>query len=109
MQITFHLDENVHRAVAEGLRRRGHDVTISDDAELEGVADVVQLEYASRNGRVMVTHDADFLRLHASGVSHAGIAYCHTKSRSVGEMVRSLAALALRESAESMHNRIEFL
>jgi predicted nuclease of predicted toxin-antitoxin system len=109
MQITFHLDENIHRAVADGLRRRGLSVTTPSEVGLEGVADEIQLEFATKHRCVMVTHDADYLRLHASGVPHAGIAYCHTKSRSVGEMVRLLAALAMREAAESMRDRIEFL
>jgi Domain of unknown function (DUF5615) len=38
-QIRFHLDENVSNAVAEGLRRRGIDVTTTSEQGLISVSD----------------------------------------------------------------------
>lgn len=37
--IRFHLDENVHRAIAEGLRRRGIDVTTTPEVGLLNATD----------------------------------------------------------------------
>jgi len=65
MTITFHLDENMPRAVAEGLRRRGYDVTAAADSDLIGASDQDHLDFARRNQRVLVTRDVDFLRLNA--------------------------------------------
>ena len=72
--IRFHLDENCHRAIAEGLRRRGVDVSTTPEAGL--LSDGDQLGFALSQGRIILTQDRDFLRLHAGGAPHAGIVYC---------------------------------
>jgi hypothetical protein len=38
-KIKFHLDENVRNAVAQGLKRRGIDVTTTPEKSLVGVFD----------------------------------------------------------------------
>ncbi|MFM7577922.1 MAG: DUF5615 family PIN-like protein, partial [Microcystaceae cyanobacterium] len=58
-QIKFHLDENVSNAVAEGLRRRGIDVTTTPEQNLIGVSDREQLTFAFEQGRVIFTQDND--------------------------------------------------
>lgn len=109
MAITFHLDENVHIAVADALRRRGIDVTTPRDAGLVGAADEQHLEFAKIRGSVVVTHDADFLRLHARGIEHSGIAFCHVKKHSLRELVRVVCKLAVSSTPEAMANRVEYL
>ena len=84
--IRFHLDEHVSSAIALALRRRGIDVTTAVEAGLAGVDDHVQLAFAFQEARVMVTRDADFLRLHASRTPHAGIVYYPQTSRTVGQV-----------------------
>jgi predicted nuclease of predicted toxin-antitoxin system len=64
--IRFHLDENCHRAVAEGLRRRGIEVTTTPDVGLMSATDEQQIAFALTEGRVIFTQDRDFLRLHAA-------------------------------------------
>jgi hypothetical protein len=59
--IRFHLDENVNHAIANGLRERGVDVTTSTDAQLIAAADEDQLFFATRDGRVLFTHEPIFL------------------------------------------------
>lgn len=88
--IRFHLDENISLAVANGLRRRGVDVTTTPEEGLIAVADEVQLAFARSQGRVLFTQDADFLRLHQAGADHLGIIYCIQGSRSIGEIIRGL-------------------
>lgn len=75
--IRFHLDENVHQAIALGLRRLGIDVTLPQDVGLTAATDKEHLEFAIRETRVIFTHDQDFLALHAKGERHAGIVYGH--------------------------------
>ena len=65
--IRYHLDEHVATAVAVGLRSRGVDVTTTVEAGLMRASDLDQLAYARAERRVLVTHDADFLRLHGAG------------------------------------------
>jgi len=109
LPIGFHLDEHVSAHVAAGLRRRNIDVTTTADAALTGATDSAQLEFAAPSRRVMVTHDSDFLRLHARGVTHAGIAYCRQGSMSPGEVLRRLILIHDLLSPEEMAGRVEFL
>ncbi len=61
--IPFLLDEHVAHAVVQVLRRRGIDAQTATEAGLLGATDAQFLAYAQQAGRVMVTHDDDFLRL----------------------------------------------
>lgn len=105
----FHTDEHVSEAVALGLRRRGFDVSTTPQAGLLGTTDEAQLAYCQREERVMVSHDADMLRLAAAGMMHAGIAYCHNQRYKSGKLILRLLTLAGRVSSDEMKNRIEFL
>jgi hypothetical protein len=107
--IRFHLDEHVDHAIAHALRRRGVDVTTSGEARLLGATDEEQLEFAGVSGRVIVTHDADFLRMHQQGVPHSGIVYAAPGSQDVGAIVRFLCLLHDCLDAQQMTGAVEFL
>ncbi len=107
--IRFHLDENCNLAIADGLRRRGIDVTTTPEAGLLRATDEVQAAYALAECRVIVTQDRDFLRLNAAGVPHAGIAYCGKDTKSIGEMISGLAQMWERLEPEEMVGRVQFL
>ena len=109
MEIKFHLDESVASAIANGLGHRGIDVTTSRSAGLIGASDQEQLDYARRTSRVLVTHDDDFLRLHAAGAEHAGIIYAHQKRLTIGQVVLSLVSLHRNQSAEAIAGHVTFL
>src|SRR4051812_6789812 len=53
--IRFHLDEHCPTALADGLRRRGIDVSTTPEAGLMHATDEVQLAFALREGRVIFT------------------------------------------------------
>ena len=107
--IRFHLDEHADLAIADGLRRRGIDVTTTQDVGLTSSPDVSHLEFIRTEGRVLFTEDADFLRTHASGQLHTGIVYCHQQTRSVGEIIRGLVLIWEVLEPEEMQNRVEYL
>lgn len=109
MPIRFHLDENVDRAVALGLRSRGIDVSTTVDANLIAAEDEKHLEFALGEERVVVTHDPDFLRLHASGVEHCGIAFCANQSRSVSELISGLVLIHDCCEPSEMRGQVEYL
>lgn len=52
-RLRFHLDEQVNPRIAQGLRRRGIDVTTTVGAGLRTVADDVQLAFARQALRVL--------------------------------------------------------
>ena len=108
-RIRFHCDENVDPAVADGLRRRGVDVTLPAEVGLVGASDADHLAFALREQRVVVTHDEDFLAHAKAGESHSGIAYCHIQSRSIGQMIATLMLIHDCLARDDMHNHVEFL
>jgi predicted nuclease of predicted toxin-antitoxin system len=107
--IRFHLDENCHRAIAEGLQRRGVDVTTTPDVGLLNATDDEQLDFCATQGRVLFTQDHDFLRLHATGITHPGIVYCAKDTRSIGEIIQGLVLIWEIMEPDEMVHRIEFL
>ena len=109
MPISLHLDENVHLAIADALRRRGIDVTTAADAHLIGASDDQHLDFARAQQRIVFTHDVDFLRLHAKGTNHAGIAFCHTRKYNLRALILVLSRFSIGRTPEFMGNRIEYL
>jgi hypothetical protein len=107
--IRYHLDEHVNSRIADGLRRRGIDVTRSNEAGLLGAEDSAHIAFAAAHRRVIFTNDDDFLRIHDQGISHAGIAYCQQQSRSIGETVRALELIWEVLEPDEMQNRVEFI
>ncbi len=107
--IRFHLDENCARAIADGLRRHGIDVTTTSEVGLLGATDAEQWEYSLTHDRVLFTQDSDFLVSHRSGEAHNGIVYCPMESRSVGQIVRGLLDIWDLLEPEEMAGRVEFL
>lgn len=108
-RIRFHLDEHIHSAIAEGLRRRGIDVTTTAEAGLRGAEDEKHIEFALQSGRVTFTQDNDFLRLHSQGVPHAGIAYCRHGTHTIGQILRSLTVIHESMKPEEVAGQILYL
>ncbi len=82
MPASLYLDECVSVHVAGQLQTLGYDVVTARNAGNagRGCSDEEQLEYASAQGRVLITHDIqDYVALarewHRSGRSHKGIIY----------------------------------
>ncbi len=107
-EIRFYTDEHVAYAVARGLRRRGVDVVTSQEARMLGASDEEQLALAASQGRVIITQDDDFLRLHARRINHSGIVYA-SHQMSIGDIVRGLMILWRVLSVSEMQNHVEFL
>ena len=107
--IRFHLDEHNDRAIATGLRQRGVDVTTTPDAGLRGAVDENHIAFAISKGRVVVTKDADFLRLHAAGVEHLGIVYIPSGPLSIGAIIRGLILIWEIYEPEDMVGHLERL
>lgn len=107
-RIRYYTDEQVSRAVIGGLRQRSVDVLSVPEANKIGASDREQLTFALEEGRVLFTHDADFLRLDAAGVSHAGIVYAG-QDTSVGDIIRGLMLIHQALDSMEMVGHIEYL
>ncbi len=113
MSVAFYLDHNVDRAVAEGLRLRGVDVLTALEDGTTTLADPDLLDRASALGRVIVTHDQDFLRegpaRQRTGRTFAGILYAHQLDVSLGRLIDDLELIAQAQSPEDYAGRVRYL
>ena len=107
-RVRFYVDEHIARAVVNGLRRRGIDVVMPGDVNRRGHSDAEQLTFATAESRVIVTKDHDYLRLHAAGITHMGIAFVSADA-TVGGIIRGLTLLYQVLEAEEMRDHVEFL
>ena len=108
-EIKFYLDENIDKAVAEQLRRWNVDAVSVHDLELHGDDDPSHLERAAGMGRVLCTHDKDFIVMAKDNTAHAGIAFAPHIQASVGGWVRALRALHAKTEAEALHGVLIYL
>ena len=96
-------------AIAEQLIRNDIDVITVRDLDELGDEDINHLQRATELGLVLCTHDADFLRLNAEGVEHAGIAYVSQYQTNIGTIVKGLRDLHQNTSAETMQGQVKYL
>jgi uncharacterized protein with PIN domain len=106
--VKLYTDEHVPRAVVRGLRERGVDALTVSEARMLGASDEEHLTFARREGRVLFTQDDDFLRLHASGVEHAGIVYARQPA-TIGDMIYGLMLVVEVLDSDEMKGHVEFL
>jgi hypothetical protein len=115
MRIRLYIDEDaMSRPLVNGLRARGIDVITVAEEKRRGLNDELQLEFATRQGRVLCTSNiGDFYRLHTEylrqGKAHAGIIFIPQQRYGVGEQIRRLLKLISTKSAETMQSQVEFL
>ena len=111
-QARLFLDECVHGDAMDGLRRRGYDAIDVREARRQSEGDVDQLEYATLNGRILVTHDSDFLDIHEEwqriGREHAGILYCNSQPP-LSPFLAMLDATIKRYSIEDIRNYWQYI
>jgi predicted nuclease of predicted toxin-antitoxin system len=105
------------RVVGRHLRERGHDVLALDEhRNLEGLDDSDVLELATKEGRILLTHNVkdfpDILRDWADeGREHAGcIIVVGIQLSQFGQLIRSIeAALDCTPDQQGWHNRSAFV
>jgi hypothetical protein len=105
---TFLTDEHIPSAVAIGWCARGIDASTAAESAQLGALDAALLSFARSEGRVLITADADHLRLAAAGAPHAGILFAPPYP-GIGMLIGGAMLIAELLSAEEMVNRVEFL
>lgn len=107
--IQLYLDENLTPKIAVQLRRRGITAFSVHELALTGDTDANHLARATKMGHVLVTCDADFLRMVAEGAEHAGIVFGIQEETSIGEWVTKLELLCNVYTPDDMRNHVEYL
>lgn len=108
--IRFHLvDENADPRIAAGLRLHDVDISTTPMMKLVGASDDEQLAYATSEVRVIVTQDADFLRMARTGKATPGIIFFNSQSLSIGAVIRGILLIWEVLEPDEIANRIEYL
>ena len=89
----FLADQNFEDGVGHALIALGHDVRTARSFGLAATPDPVLLSFATAINRVVLTHDRDFIKLHKSGVSHAGIVFATADPDAVAFALRIHSAV----------------
>ena len=84
------------------------DIVRFQDIGRRGIADEEQLPWATAEGRVVLTHDPDYLALASGGVPHAGIAFCQA-TKYHGCPSALMAAVAPMADSEGLSNEVKFI
>jgi len=113
MKPSYFADEHFNKAALKQLTLRGLDALHAEEAGFAGWQDFQLLEYATQQGRVMLTCDRDFEDLHYEWLEqekpHSGIILMHPDHhcKHPGEIVRIVMYYhELADTAEDMQNRL---
>lgn len=113
MSISFYMDHHVRSAVTRGLRRRGVDVLTAYEDGFDRAADEAILERATALGRVVYTHDEDYLeiahRWQRMAKAFAGIVFCEMGGLSVGRQIEYLELIAEAAQPKELANAVQFI
>jgi predicted nuclease of predicted toxin-antitoxin system len=111
--IRYFTDAHIPKSVVTQLRQHGVDIIRCEDIGMKYAKDEAQLEYATKEGRTLVTCDEDFFRLAAqwreAGKHHAGIVYIVSEKQGIiGVIVKELLFLhqAVEGGAASLQDDI---
>lgn len=113
--IRFYMDQHIPNVAVAALRRRGVDVLTAHEAGTCGRTDEEQLRFATADGRVIVTFDADYLTLAdaflANGETFAGIVYCRPDrySQNPTRLAAELLIVRGASTPDEMLNHVEYL
>ncbi|MSP12244.1 MAG: hypothetical protein EXR62_04710 [Chloroflexi bacterium] len=113
MTLPLYMDHHVPSAITLGLRRRGVDVTTTQEDEATQFDDETLLERATQLGRVLYSQDRDLLRIArrrlGTGQDFSGLIYAHQLNITIGKAIRDLELMAGVLDLEDMRNQIEFI
>lgn len=104
----FHLDESVTTAIADGLRRRGRDCTTTQELNMMGSSDEKQIAFCRHENRVIVTADADFVRLLKGSTNHPGVIYW-VSVKHFGQIVNDIDAMCFTMRENEFMGRVFYL
>lgn len=118
-KIKFYTDAHIPLAVIEQLRLHGVDIIRCEDVGKKYAEDHEHLQYATDEGRIIITHDDDFLTLSSEwqqqDKKHAGIIYILSDKQGViGIIVKELlflhqTVLEGAASAEDFCNQVWYI
>ncbi|MFE1744746.1 DUF5615 family PIN-like protein [Coleofasciculus sp. H7-2] len=113
MTVALYMDENVNRAITDGLRLRDVDVlTVQEDGRA-GTPDPIILNRALELQRVLFSQDEDFLaeanRRQQEGIYFVGVIYAHQLVVPIGKCISDLELIAKLAEPDELANHVQYL
>lgn len=109
------LDENFDHRILRGLLLRlpSLDFVIAQETAMQGVTDLALLEWAARDGRVLLTHDLKTIPKYAyervdAGIPMSGV-FAVPRSLPIGVAVEQLELLIAASLEGEWENRVQHL
>jgi hypothetical protein len=113
MALAYYMDVQIPSAISEGLRRCGIDVLTSQEDGTRRATDEQLLQRATALGRILVTHDEDFLVLaaawQATGWEFSGIVFAPQMGASIGRYIDDLELIAVCSDMTEMLSQVQRL
>lgn len=113
--LRFLADEDFNNRIVRGLLRRQPDLDVIrvQDTPLAGASDLAILDWATRNNRILLTHDVSTMTGHAfermrSGESLVGIIEV-PQSAPIGQLIEDIILIAATCTSEEFENHVEYL
>jgi hypothetical protein len=113
--IRFLLDENFNGKIVRGLRARKPNVDMIrvQDTEISGADDPTVLEWAAKEGRILLTHDLDTMTKYANdrieqGLPLAGVIFVRD-TLPIAKVIDDLLTVLGASEAGEWENRTDFL
>lgn len=108
-------DENFHGDVLRGLLRIEPklDIVRVQDTDCYQAADPVVLEWAAKEGRILLTHDVHTMTKYAydrirAGLPMPGVIAVH-EDLAIGQAIEQVLVTVLASSPEELANRITYI
>ena len=109
----FLMDQHIHLAITEGLRRRGIDVLTAFEDDRADADDEVLLHRATDLNRIFVSQDQDLLRITAewrrAGRPFAGVAFAIQQDIDIGHTIEYLELIAHAMLPEEVLNGVMYI
>ena len=111
--LPLYMDQHIPRAVTFGLRQRGIDVLTAYEDDSAALADQLLLDRATSLGRILFSHDEDFLieaqRRQRLGLRFGGLIYAHQLRVSIGQTIDDLELIARTCSREELAQLVAYI
>lgn len=111
-EIKLYLDEDISPEVAVVLRSRGYNAVSAHEVGMRGKGDEEQLEYAIRNGRVLLTFNTRHFapiaeEFYLKGKEHCGIVV--SKKIGLKEIIKLTANMINKAGSDDLKNLFDWL
>ncbi len=111
-KIKLYIDEDLTDRLAVALRSRGYDVISAHEVNMRGRTDKEQLEFATKNNRIILTRNVKHFVIlqreyYKNGILHKGIVV--TDYHPLKELMRRIMRFLNRQGMAEMRNRLDWL